>query len=101
MAPLDRRAQRLLARVGVPSSLEQVEPLRETLEDLRRREDARARGGQLDRERQVVQPPAELGDRLVRCEPRALTEQLDRVGLARAAAPRTRPRRLFAAARGS
>ena len=32
--PLDRRPERLLARLGVPAALEQVEPLREPLEDL-------------------------------------------------------------------
>ena len=40
VAPLDRRPQRLLARVGVAAALEQVEPPREALEDLRRREHA-------------------------------------------------------------
>ena len=70
-----------LARIGVPAALEQVEPLREALEDLRRGEDARARGGELERERQVVEAAAELGDRLVRLEPRALAEELDRLGL--------------------
>ena len=35
VAPLDRRPQRLLARIGVAAALEQVEPLREPLEDLR------------------------------------------------------------------
>jgi len=36
VAPIDRRAQRLLARLGVASCLEQIEPLRKTLEDLGR-----------------------------------------------------------------
>ena len=53
----------------------------EALEDLRRGEDARPRGGQLERERQVVEAPAELGDRLVRLEPRARAEELDRLRL--------------------
>ena len=34
VGPLDRRAQRLLARVCVPPALEHVEPRREALEDL-------------------------------------------------------------------
>src|SRR5262249_27863461 len=34
--PLDRRAQRPLARVGVAAALEEVEPLRDALADLRR-----------------------------------------------------------------
>src|SRR5438874_12489648 len=50
VAPIDRRAQRLLARPGVASCLEQIEPLRKTLEDLGRGEDARAGRGQLERE---------------------------------------------------
>ena len=79
MAPLDRRAQRLLAGIGVSASLEQVEPLGEALEDLGRREDARSRGGQLDSERQLVEAPAELGNRLVRLEPRAHAEKVDRL----------------------
>ena len=37
VAPFDRRPQRLLARLGVAAALEQIEPLRETLEDLLRR----------------------------------------------------------------
>jgi hypothetical protein len=71
----------LLARVGVAAALEQVESLPSRLEDLRRSEDARAGGGQLERERQLVEPAAELGDRLVRLEARALAEELDRLRL--------------------
>ena len=41
----------------------------------------RAGGGELECERQVVEPAAELGDRLVRLEPRALAEELDRLRL--------------------
>ena len=81
MAPLDRRSQRLLTRLGVPTALEQVEPLGEAREDLRRGEDARPGCGQLERERQLVQAPAELGDRLVRLELRARAEELDSVRL--------------------
>src|SRR5438132_75774 len=77
----DRRAQRLLTQVGMPSSLEQVEALGETLEDLGRRQDARSGRRQLHRERQVVETAAELGDRLVALESRAAAEELNRVSL--------------------
>ena len=60
--PGDRRPQRLLPRVRVAEACQQVEALAEPLEDLRRRERPRTRGGELDRERQVVEAPAELGD---------------------------------------
>ena len=60
--PGDRRPQRLLPRVRVAEASQQVEALAEPLEDLRRRERPRTRGGELDRERQVVEAPAELGD---------------------------------------
>src|SRR5207302_7618328 len=75
MAPLNRRAQRLLARVGVPSTSEQVEPLRQAFEDLDRGEHARPRCCQLDGEREVVQATTQSGDRLVGFEPRALAEE--------------------------
>ncbi|MEJ7569624.1 MAG: hypothetical protein WKF41_15330 [Gaiellaceae bacterium] len=62
MAPLDRRPQRLLARVDAAAGLEQVEPLRKALEQLLAREDRGAGGGELDRERKLVQARAELVD---------------------------------------
>src|SRR4051794_1550594 len=58
--------------------MEQVESPAQTVEDLRDGENAGAGGGELEREGQVVEASAELGDRLVRLEPRALTEELDR-----------------------
>ena len=61
VAPGDRRAQRPLAGIGIAAALEQVEALRQALEDLSGREHARPRRGQLHRERQVVQPAAQLG----------------------------------------
>ena len=61
VAPLDRRAQRLLPRVGVAASRQRSRRWR-ALEDLLRGERPRARGGQLDREREVVETAAELGD---------------------------------------
>ena len=62
VAPLDRRAQRLLPRVDAAARLQQVEPAREAVEELRGREHAHARGGELERERQLLEPRAELGD---------------------------------------
>ena len=80
VAPVDRRPQRLLPRVGVAATLEQVEALREALEDLSRRERLGARGGELDGERQLVESDAELGDLLARLEAGALTEQRHGLG---------------------
>ena len=80
MAPVDSRAQRLLPRVGVAAALEQVEALREALEDLSRRERLGARGGELNGERQLVESDAELGDLLARLEAGALTEQRHGLG---------------------
>ncbi len=55
VAPLDRRAQGLLARVDAAARLEQVEPARKAVEQLRRAR-ARARGGrELERERQLLE----------------------------------------------
>ena len=62
MTPLDRRPQRLLAGICVAIALEQVEPLRKPLEQLLGREERRAGGGELDRERELVETDAELFD---------------------------------------
>ena len=70
-----------MAWIGVASALEQIESLAETVEDLRGREHTRAGGSELDRERQIVESAAELGDRLVRIETRALAKQFDRLRL--------------------
>ena len=80
MAPRDRRPQRRLAGIGVAAAPEQVEPGAEPLEDLRGRERLRARGRQLDRERERVEPPAQLGDLVGRVELRPLAEQRHRLG---------------------
>ena len=53
--PLDRRTERLLPRVGVAARLEQVEPLRESIDELLRREDDGSCSGELERQREVVQ----------------------------------------------
>ena len=66
--PGDRRPERLLARVGVAAALEQVEAVPEPLEDLLGREDGGTRRGELERERQVVEPVAELRDGVARLE---------------------------------
>ena len=75
--PRDRRAQRLLARVGVATAGEEVEPLREPLEDLGRGERPRARGCQLNRERERVEAGAELGDLRRRLDLRPFGEEGD------------------------
>ena len=67
--PLDRRPECLLARVGVPSPFEKVEPLTEALEDLARREHPRPCGCELDGEREVVERATELVHRLVAVRP--------------------------------
>ena len=60
--PADRRVERLLARIGVAPALE-LDALPEPLEQLLGREDRNARGRELEREREVVEARAELGDR--------------------------------------
>ena len=75
--PLDRRPQRLLARVCVAASLEEIEPLREPVENLRGREHAAARGRELERQRQVVEGLAELRHGRVLLDGGARAEELD------------------------
>ena len=62
VAPLDRRAQRLLARVDTAAGLEQIQPLREPLDELRGREDSDPRRRQLERERDAIEPAADVDD---------------------------------------
>ncbi len=81
VAPLDRRAQRLLAGVCVATALQEIEAVREAIEDLRRRERLRAGSRELDGERQAVEPRTELSDLLARSELRAHAEELDGLGL--------------------
>ena len=73
--PLDRRPQRLLAGIGVALALEQVEALGEPLEQLLGAEEGCAGGGELERERELVEAQAELAHRLARGESR-----IDRAG---------------------
>ena len=63
MAPLEGRAQRpLAARQVLRAADEQVERPVETMVHRRGRQELRARSGELDRERQPVEPRADLGD---------------------------------------
>ena len=88
-APLDRASQRALPRREVaPPALQHVEPFLEPPPQLVDREQRDARGGELDRERQPVEPAAGGGDvgrvlvRELEVGPqrdRALDEQLDRL----------------------
>ena len=59
--PLRGRAQRALTGVRSRAAVEQVEPLAQARQQLCRREDGRARGRELERQRQAVEAPAELG----------------------------------------
>src|SRR5207248_1993358 len=69
VAPLDRGAERLLALGRFARSAgEQRQPLLEPRQQLIRRQDADAGGGKLDRERQSVEPAADLCDGIVRLE---------------------------------
>ena len=74
VAPVDRRAQRSLALREVDRALHlEREPLAERAQDLRRREDAEARGDELDRERQPVEATADLVHRRERVAPAGST----------------------------
>jgi len=66
--PGNRCAQGLLARICIAAALEQIEPAAESLEDLLWTEYSGAGGGELDRERQVVEAAAELRHRGLRPE---------------------------------
>jgi hypothetical protein len=79
--PRNRRAERLLARVGVAASPKEVQPLGEAVEDLLRREDLRPGSRELERERHAVETAAELRDRAAPPQPGTEAEQLDRVRL--------------------
>ncbi len=60
MRPLDSRPEGLLARIGVAARAEEIETLGQALEELLRREDERTGGCELQSEREVVEPSAEL-----------------------------------------
>jgi hypothetical protein len=63
MAPGDRVPQRLLAlgQITWPAG-QKLEPVRQTRQHLRGCQQLRPGSGQLNRERQTVQPPADLDD---------------------------------------
>ena len=61
MAPLDGRVQRAVA-VRPAARGEELEPIGESLDDLVRGELCDLRGGELDGQRDAVEPPADLGD---------------------------------------
>ena len=63
VAPIDERAQRLLPRQDVAAAAgEHAEALVEPLAQLARAEHLDARRGELDGERDAVEPPADVGD---------------------------------------
>src|SRR5690242_11072601 len=62
VAPCDGCAQGLLSGVYPAACLEQVEPPRQSVEELLRGEHGDAGGGELERERQIVEPGAQLAD---------------------------------------
>ena len=68
VAPVDRGAQRLLARIGGMAFFQQVEPFPEALEQLFGTQQTRARHGKLDRKGQTVElgrrprPESDLGE---------------------------------------
>ena len=63
MAPVEGGAERLLPLGCVaPAAGQELEPVAEPLEQRRRGQELRPRGRELDRERQPVEPPAQLGD---------------------------------------
>jgi hypothetical protein len=66
--PRDGRAERLLAHVRITPTLQQIEPARQALEELLRREQRSPGGGELQRERKFVEPPADLIHRRCRLE---------------------------------
>ena len=63
MAPVEGGTKRLLPLGCVaPAAGQELEPVAEPLQQRRRGQELRPRGCQLDRERQPVEPPAQLGD---------------------------------------
>ena len=62
VAPLDRRAQRLLPLGQIAGAAAEVlEAAAESIPERLRREEVQARGGELDRQRQPVEPATDLG----------------------------------------
>ena len=105
-APVDHRAQRAVARQrGAAAAGEQPEAVVEARGELLDGHRPQPRGGQLDRQRQAVEPPADLRDRRRRARTRARRRGRGR-GTARsrdrrrAAGPGRGSRRRSPAARG-
>ena len=101
VAPSDRRPERLLSRLGVPAAFQQVESLGEALQDLCGRECLRAGGGKLYREREIVEPRAELGDLVPSHRAASARRRARPPPRRRAVGLRTRLRPARAGARGS
>jgi hypothetical protein len=85
MAPGDRRFERALAfRRVAGAAPQQREPLVESLEQCFRRQDLRARGGELDRQRQAIEVAADRDHRLLGSSGiGAPAEELDRLLLSK------------------
>jgi hypothetical protein len=84
MAPLDGRAQRPVPGLGIPRPGEQVQPGIDPVQQLRGRKHPQPRGGQLQRQRQPVQPLTQPAQdrRLVHRHARrrgTLAQQRDRI----------------------
>src|SRR5438552_93909 len=84
VAPFDRRPQRLLPGIDAAAGLEKLEPFGETGKQLLGGKDSHAGGGELERERQVIQLSAELLNDWAGLEPgirrpRPSDEELDRI----------------------
>ena len=73
--PGDRRPDRLLTRIEIAAAAQEVQASAEPFEDLRRLEDRGTRSGELNRQGQVVQPGAEVGDRFAPLDAGPGTEQ--------------------------
>ena len=68
MAPVDSGLQRLMTgQCRTASTCEQSEAIGQAVEDLMHSQYAGPDGRELDRERQAVQPPAEIHDRPLVC----------------------------------
>jgi hypothetical protein len=101
VAPLDRLAERPLAHRGGPSAAgQQREPVVQPGCDLVGGQDGHPGGGQLDSERNAVQPAADLHDRLAvalrqleqrQHQPGPFHEEPDRLELAQLVQPRRSP----------
>ena len=68
MAPVDRGLERLMTRQRRPApARQQCEPIGQAVEDLLHRQNAGPHRRELDRERQAVEPPADIHDRPLVC----------------------------------